>query len=108
MITIIIIISTYTTGKYVSDLRMCTYRPNRQLSSKLLYKENEMEAYNKPEQLYCPKYGLSVFAWKTLGIIRCTHQVSHGSGHQRVLVSLEESQYVVPPYTQCCHVDESE
>ena len=33
-----------TTGKYISDLCMCTYRPNRQLSSKLLYKENEMEA----------------------------------------------------------------
>ena len=64
--------------------------------------------YNKPKQLYCPKYGLSVFAWKTLGIIHCTHQVSHGSGHQLVLVSLEESQYIVPPYTQCCHVDESE
>ena len=64
--------------------------------------------YNKPKQLYCPKYGLSVFAWKTLGIIRRTHQVSHGSGHQLVLVSLEESQYIVPPYTQCCHVDESE
>ena len=58
------------------------------------------------KKLNCPKYRMSISAWKALGIMYCTHPVSHGIGHQTVQASLhtEESE---APHTQCCHVDKS-
>ena len=103
---------------------MCTYRPNGlctafiaklriKVSSNLLYKENKMVAI-LPTSSLKNWIALSIewvyiSAWKSLGIMYCTHPVSHGIGHQTVQASLhtEESEYDVPPDTQCCHVDES-
>lgn len=83
------------------------------MSSNLLYKENKMVAI-LPTSSLKNWIALSIewvyiSAWKSLGIMYCTHPVSHGIGHQTVQASLhtEESEYDVPPDTQCCHVDES-